>query len=90
MSELDLCFLTATELAGRIATKDVSAREVMTAHLEQIEHVNPKVNAIVTLVAEQAMAAAAKADEALAHDESVGPLHAVSYTHLTLPTNREV
>ena len=90
MSELNLCFLTATELAGRIATKNVSAREVMTAHLEQIEHVNPKVNAIVTLVAEQAMAAAAKADEALAHDESVGPLHGIPVAHKDLIPTRGI
>ena len=90
MSELDLCFLTATELAGRIATKNVSAREVMTAHLEQIEHVNPNVYAIVTLVAEQAMAAAAKADEALAHDESVGPLHGIPVAHKDLIPTRGI
>ena len=90
MSELDLCFLTATELAGRIATKNVSAREVMTAHLDQIERVNPKVNAIVTLVAEQAMAAAAKADEALARDESVGPLHGIPVAHKDLIPTRGI
>ena len=90
MSKLDLCFLTATELAGRIATKNVSAREVMTAHLEQIERVNPKVNAIVTLVAEQAMAAAVKADEALARDESVGPLHGIPVAHKDLIPTRGI
>ena len=90
MSELDLCFLTATELAGRIATKNVSAREVMTAHLDQIERVNPKVNAIVTLVAEQAMAAAVKADEALARDESVGPLHGIPVAHKDLIPTRGI
>jgi len=90
MSKLDLCFLTATELAGRIATKNVSAREVMTAHLEQIERVNPKVNAIVTLVAEQAMAAAVKADEALARDELVGPLHGIPVAHKDLIPTRGI
>src|SRR4030095_4996096 len=51
----DLFYLTATELAARIRRKDLSAREVMTAHLDRIAKVNPKVNAIVTLVAERAM-----------------------------------
>jgi amidase len=45
----ELCFLPATELAQKIRQKEVSAREVVTAHLEQIERVNPKVNAIVIL-----------------------------------------
>ena len=60
-----LCEMSAVELATRLARKQVSAREVMTAHLAQIERLNPTVNAIVTLVAEQAMAGASKADEAI-------------------------
>src|ERR1700752_2185435 len=63
--------LTATELALRLRSKQISAREVLTAHLARIERVNPKVNAVVTLVAERAMADAAKADERLAHGEKV-------------------
>src|SRR6478672_11951125 len=59
----ELCGMTAVDLAARLRKKEVSAREVMTAHLAQIERVNPKVNAIVTLVAERALATAAKADE---------------------------
>ena len=47
----ELCDLDAVELAARMRRKEVSAREVMTAHLARIERVNPKVNAIVTLVA---------------------------------------
>ena len=62
----------ATELAARIRSKQVSAREVMAAHLAQIERVNPEVNAIVTLVAERAMADAARADELLARGGPLG------------------
>src|SRR3989442_1513836 len=51
----DLCFLTAVELADRIRRRDVSVTEVVRAHLAQIERVNPKVNAIVTLTAERAL-----------------------------------
>ncbi len=54
----ELCEMSAVDLARRLARKEVSAREVMAAHLDRIERVNPKVNAIVTLVAEQAMAGA--------------------------------
>ena len=57
MPNSEMCFLTATELARRIRVKDLSAREVMEAHLAQIDRVNPTVNAIVTLLPELAMAA---------------------------------
>jgi amidase len=80
----ELCEMTAIELAGRLARKDVSAREVMIAHLAQIDRLNPKVNAIVTLVAEQAMAAAAKADEAIARREPIGVLHGLPIAHKDL------
>ena len=62
-------------MARKIRSKELSAVEVMTAHLAQIERVNPKVNAIVTLVAGQAMESARHADWALARGESLGPLH---------------
>ena len=58
----DICAMTAVELADRIRRKDLSAKEVMTAHLARIEAVNPKINAIVTLVADKAMADATEAD----------------------------
>ena len=55
--------MTAVDLATRIRRREVSAREVLTAHLARIEAINPKVNAIVTLVADRAMTDAARADE---------------------------
>src|SRR5215831_1683525 len=84
MSTTDLCFMTATELARRIRAKELSAREVMEAHLTQIERVNPRVNAIVTLLPERAMAGARAADEALAHGAAVGPLHGLPIAHKDL------
>jgi amidase len=80
----ELCDMTAVELAGRLARKQVSAREVMTAHLARIERVNPKINAIVTLVAEHAMAGSAKADEAIARGGPVGVLHGLPVAHKDL------
>ncbi|NLF01599.1 MAG: amidase [Anaerolineales bacterium] len=73
-ASLDLCFQTATELAARIRRREVSAREVIEAHLAQIERVNPAVNAICTLVADRAMEQARQADEALTHGATPGPL----------------
>jgi len=80
----ELCELSAVELAARLARKQVSAREVMSAHLAQIERINPRVNAIVTLVAEQAMASAAVADERIARDGPLGPLHGLPVAHKDL------
>ena len=80
----ELCYLSAIELAAHIRSKQVSAREVMAAHLAQIERVNPKVNAIVTLVSEQAMADAARADELLARGGALGVLHGLPVAHKDL------
>src|SRR5712692_4723165 len=72
----DICFVSARQMADLIRQKKLSAREVMQAHLKQIERVNPKVNAIVTLVPEeQLMAQALAADEATAKGNIKGPLH---------------
>ena len=84
MNHTDICFLTATELGNLIRNKELSAREVMEAHLAQIERVNPQVNAIVTLLPERALAAAEAADEALARGEEVGRLHGLPIAHKDL------
>jgi amidase len=84
MPDLDVCFLTATEMARRLRAGELSAREVVAAHLRQIGRVNPKVNAVVTLVADQAMAAAQQADDRLARGEPAGPLHGLPVAHKDL------
>jgi len=75
MSVNELCFKTATDLARLLKTRALSSKEVLTAHLEQIERVNPKVNAICTLVAEQAVSEAERLDRAFTRSSSPGPLH---------------
>jgi amidase len=81
----DLCFATATDLARRIRSRQISCEAVMRAHLEQIARVNPKVNAIVTLVPEeQALTAARAADARLVRGETVGPLHGLPIAHKDL------
>lgn len=72
----ELCFMTACELAAGIRAKQVSAREVMQAHLDQIAKVNPVVNAIVSKLDDDAcLALADDADRKLASGAEVGPLH---------------
>ena len=83
-AQSDICFLSATEMADLIRRKKLSARETLDAHLKQIERVNPKVNAIVTLVTEQAIENARKADEAQARGATLGPLHGLPIAHKDL------
>jgi amidase len=80
----DVCEMSAVEMARLLRTKQVSAREVLQAHLDRIERINPLVNAVVTLVPEQAIAAASRADEALARGNPIGPLHGLPIAHKDL------
>src|SRR5215218_6173910 len=80
----EICFLSATELVRLVRAKELSVREVMEAHLAQIERVNPEVNAVVTLTAEQAMDRAHAADNALARGGEVGLLCGLPVAHKDL------
>ena len=75
---------SATDLARELRDGDVSAREVLDAHLARIEETNPAINAIVTLDPERAIAQAHAADEALARGDAVGPLHGLPIAHKDL------
>src|SRR5579885_2670801 len=82
--------MTATELARKIRSREISCTEVMQAHLEQIERINPKVNAIVTLVPEQAMRRAEEAEKALKRGEPWGPLHGLPIAHKDLANTKGI
>jgi len=69
----------ASALAELIRTRQLSPVEVMQAHLDRIEAVNPKLNAIVT-VADQALSAARAAEAAVMAGGPLGPLHGVPFT----------
>lgn len=73
-------FSSTTQLAAAIRAGQVSAVEVLAAHLAQIDRHNPTLNAIVTVDAEQAHQRARQADEALARGDVWGPLHGVPFT----------
>ena len=75
----DLIYSDATELAELIRTRAVSPVEVVRAHLDRIQAVNPKINAIVTL-AEDALGLAKAAEAAVLAGEKLGPLHGVPFT----------
>jgi amidase len=73
-------FSGAAEQARRIHAREISARELVEAQLARIAARNPRINAIVTLDAEGALARAREADAALARRQSWGPLHGVPFT----------
>ncbi|MFD0687694.1 amidase [Actinomadura fibrosa] len=77
----EIVFTPARELARLVRTRELSAREVLQAHLDQIERTNPQVNAIVTLVPERAEREALAADERLASGAETGPLHGLPVAH---------
>jgi amidase len=84
----DICALSGVELARLIRAGQLSSREVVGAFLAQIDRVNPRVNAIVTLAADRAMERATAADEALARGDAVGPLHGLPIAHKDLQPTR--
>ena len=75
---------SAQELAALIASKQVSSTEVVDAHLSRIEAVNPKVNAVVRVMADEARSAAVKADRKVASGEPLGALHGVPCTNIDM------
>ena len=86
----DICFARAVDIAHLVRERRVSALEVMQAHLEQIDRTNPKVNAIVTLVPEAALAEARLLDDRLARGESVGVLAGLPVAHKDLTFTRGI
>lgn len=78
MSE-EICYADATELAERIRSKALSPVEVMTAFLDRIEAVNPKLNAVVSM-ADDAMEQAHEAELTVIRGDVLGPLHGVPFT----------
>jgi amidase len=72
---MDVTEFSAVDLARAIATRAVSCVEVMTAYLDRIERLNPKINAIVTLRPRDTLLAEARArDEQLVRGDAIGPL----------------
>ena len=86
----DLCFASATELSKLIRSKKISVTQLIRAHLDQIERLNPTLNAIVTLTAESAMAEALISDQKIAANDPVGILQGLPVAHKDLFLTRGV
>ena len=76
----ELIYASARSIARAIRDKEVSAVEVVEAHLRRIDDVNPSLNAVVQLVPDRALAEARDADATLARGEPAGPLRGVPMT----------
>jgi amidase len=75
MADKSLLRMSARELVRLIASREISPIEVLDAYLAAIEAHNPKINAIVTLAAEQARDAARRAEHAVTKGDALGALH---------------
>ena len=76
--EIDV-FSTARDMAAAVASREVSARELLELHLDRIAAVNPDVNAVVSLDEERARDGAKQADEQTARGDALGPLHGLPH-----------
>jgi len=71
---------SATELAASIRNRELSSVELFDHLLGRIEHLNPEVNAVVTIDADRARTEARRLDDLLVRDGPVGPLHGLPIT----------
>src|SRR5437879_12885486 len=78
--ERDLWRWDAVDLAGAIRTRRISSREATRAVLERLAAVNPALNAVTVLLADQALAAADRAAAAVRGGDARGPLRGVPVT----------
>lgn len=72
--------IDASELAQKIKAGDISAQEVIEAHIQRIKAVNDKLNAVVMPLFDEALAQAKEADQKRQNGEALGPLPGVPIT----------
>ncbi len=77
MNQSEIPFLSAAELGGLIERKEISPVDAVEAYLQRIEEVNPKLNAFITVLSEEALKEAATATSEIARGTYIGPLHGV-------------
>jgi amidase len=80
----DICIQDAVTIALMLRRREVSAREVVAAHIARVEAFDPVINAIVTRTFDAALARAAAADEAMAGGRELGLLHGLPVAHKDL------
>ena len=76
----DLIYESATKIADRIRKKEVSSLEVVSAHLDRIDSINPSLNTVVQICSDRAINEAKLADKAIEEGNTIGLLHGVPFT----------
>lgn len=79
-ADSEIALLPARQLAGMIRSREISSRELLELYLQRIDRLNPQLNAVVTLDADRAREAAARADGETAAGARTGPLHGLPMT----------
>ena len=90
MADSELAFRTIGEVSSLIANKEVSPVELTEAHLERMEVLNPRINAYITSLPEEAMASARRAEEAIVRGDYLGPFHGIPIARKDLYYTRGV
>ncbi len=76
----EIHYKPAYELAELIRSRALSPVEVVQAHLDRIEELNPRLNAVVIFPQEDPLALAREAEAAVMRGDELGPLHGVPFT----------
>lgn len=82
--ETELTDLSAVDLQALLRYGEVSATEVLDAHLARIAERNPVINAVCSVSEDRARAEARRADDRMARGEYLGPLHGLPILHKDL------
>ncbi|MBI2649058.1 MAG: Asp-tRNA(Asn)/Glu-tRNA(Gln) amidotransferase subunit GatA [Thaumarchaeota archaeon] len=77
MDSRQVCGLSITDAAKLVKDKEISSTEIVKAILERIEIVNPKINAYISVLGKESLAAAKRADEEIRSGKYRGPLHGI-------------
>jgi aspartyl-tRNA(Asn)/glutamyl-tRNA(Gln) amidotransferase subunit A len=77
MDRSDIPFLSVAQLAGFIERQEISPVDAVEAYLQRIDDLNPRLNAYITVLKEEALADAASAASQIASGQYLGPLHGI-------------
>src|SRR5712691_11038861 len=90
MTDVDLCYTSATELGALIRARTLSPVELTRAVLARIDALNPTLNAFCTPTPELALAEARGAEDAVMRGDPLGPLHGIPYSIKDLALTRGI
>ncbi len=77
MDQLEICYMSAGDLGRSIKSREISPVEVIEAHLSRIRATEPALNSFITLLPEEALAAARQAERDISAGRYRGPLHGI-------------